>query len=289
MTIRVMVSVRERLEYTILCLQALERFTKNDIEIFLFDDRSQENLTERYQYYKYLVSNNKIAHLEVLPPNSKVSLGTFGKAISWSIFGFICNFMFPKQYRYFDWIMLIDNDIIVRKEGWDLRLIETWKKIENHPELSKTIQVVTQAPGGIMGEKLEYDLEDDYKVRVGSAGGSGFWFLRNNYFEKMGLLPLEYLIGKNKGHDQLSWQVHPLKTNSRRYVAGLWDQLALHIGHNHSICNYLTWGKQKKTAPGDKIRADRIKASIKKEENSFKHMSLDEVIKKYDRREYQRW
>jgi len=286
MIIRVMISTRERLEYTIKCIQALERFTKNDLEIFLFDDRSKENLAERFQYYKYLVENNKIAHLEILPSDSKISFNTFGKAVSWNIFGYISSFMFPEQY--FDWILLIDNDIIVRKEGWDTKLIETWRRINQYKEL-KTIQVVTQAPGGIMGEKLEFDLEDGYKIRVGSAGGSGFWFLKKDYFKNMGLLPLKFLIGKSKGHDQLSWQLHQLRTNSRRYVAGLWDKLALHIGHNRSICNYLTWGREKKTAPGDKIRADRIKEAIEKEENKLKQISLDEVIKKYDKREYQRW
>jgi hypothetical protein len=278
--IRIMMSTRERPYYTLKCIEALEMFTKSPFEIFLFDDRSQEKLSRRYELYSKLVKQNRIAYLGILPPKSQVSHNVFGKAWAWNLFGFLSTYRqntFSESMRYFDWLMLIDNDILVRKQGWDEDMIHTWSLIDQHSELSKTVKVVTQAPGGIMGEKLEMELAEGWKVRVGCYGGSGFWLLKPNYFMDIGLLPLEYLIGQNKKHDQLSWAVHEQRTQSQRYIVGVWKPLALHVGHDHSVCNYLTTGQ------------NAIRKRYEKEDQAFENMTVDEIIAKYDRREHQRW
>lgn len=317
--IRIMITSRERIWYTLKCIEAIEKFTESDWEIFLWDDRSQENLEERYKIYSQLVKDNRIAFLGILPPKTRISHNTFGKAVMWNVFGFISTYLpnmngWTPDMRYFDYLVLIDNDIFVCKEGWDKYLIETWERIKRHEQLSKTVRVVTIAPGGIMRPKMDYDLSKNYGihgypkeetekpgtwlVRVGTCGGSGLWMLNFDYFTKVGMLPVHYIKGENKKHDQLSWQILRHMTQSDRYVAGYWaggkekriGELALHVGHNFSIANYLTWGKQKQKAPGDSIRADKIPAAIKKEEERFKNMTVEEIIQKYsDKRDHQRW
>jgi len=289
------------MEYTKKCLEALEKFTKSDWEVFLFDDRSSKKLEERYSEYGKLVQRyrERIAHIEIFPPYTRATHNTFGKAVAWTHFGYMSTYgsmgnRFSEEKQYFDYLVLIDNDILVRKEGWDLQLIETWKLIDQHKDYQNTVLLTTQAPGGIMspfgqgGEKVDIEIEGK-KIRIGPCGGSGFWMVKPDYFKRVGLLPLKYLEGKDKGHDILSWQIHQKMTNSLYTAVGLWDQLSLHIGHNRSICNYLTYGKDKRKAPGDSVRADKIMKLIREEEENFKNMTLEDVIKKYDKREHQRW
>jgi len=278
--IRIMMSTRERPIYTLRCIEALEKFTSESFEIFLFDDRSQEKLPKRYELYSQLVKQNRISFLGVLPPQSEVSHNVFGKAYFWNLFGFMSTYeqnTFAESFRKFDWLMLIDNDIFVRKQGWEQDLIHCWKLIDEHPDFSKTVKVVTQAPGGVMGEKLDMELAPGWKVRIGCYGGSGFWLLKPNYFMEVGLLPLQYLVGQNKKHDQLSWSVLEKQTQSQRYICGVWKQLALHVGHDHSVCNYLTTGQ------------NAIRKRYEREDKAFEDMTVDEIIQKYDRKEHQRW
>lgn len=312
MFIRIMLTARERMEYTKKCIESIEKYTESDWELFIFDDRSSEKLEERYAEYAKLVKKykSKIAHIEIFPPHTRATHDTFGKAVAWNHFGYMSTYehgnQFSEKDKYFDFLVLLDNDIFLRKSGWELYLAYTWKLIDAHPSLSNTVKIVTQAPGGIMGEKLKEDFYDtdffdgrnvplknleplgfddityllthkQWEVRIGNCGGSGFWMVKPSYFTEIGFLPLKYIKGKNKGHDILSWQLHRQRTNSNRTAVGLWQDLALHIGHDHSVCNYLTTGQ------------NAIRKRYEKENKAFRNMTLDEALEKYDIKDHQRW
>lgn len=314
--IRIMMSCRERPAYTEKCIEALEKYTESEYELFLFDDRSENKKT--HELYIRLAEetrekdprHNRIDLLGIIPPKSQVNHGTFGKAWWWVIFAYMSTYghgnRFDDSRRRFDFMVLMDNDIFVKREGWDRFLMMGWDLINYRTKVGddrfKNIKILTQAPGGIMsprgpGQK-KFDLfvpesgryfgqKKEIKIRIGPCGGSGFWMIKPTYFNEVGTLPLESILGQNKKHDQLSWAIHQQTTKSLMYAGGLWTQtigpkedngvLALHVGHEHSICNYLTYGH------------NQIRKRIDREERNFKDMTVEEIIEKYDRKEYQRW
>lgn len=265
------ISARNRLGFTDKCLEALWAYTdtgKIDLRVFLFDNGTdKENQKKIFKYYTDMLSEGLIHTLII---NSKDALhNAFGKAVSSNQFAYL-----QKVWPDADYMTILDNDVWIVDKTWTKKISSVFQAFGEDPDYADQIKVVSQAPGGICGEKEWLEIEG-MEVMLGVYGGSGFWNVRGNFFEDVGVLNLQDLVGHDKKHDQEYWKLCMKRTKNAKYVAGINHPMSIHAGDGFSICNALTAGKM-----GHKEEKEQRLKQIEVIDKELLDMTLEEAVKK---------
>ncbi len=235
--IKIFLSVRNRLEITKKCIQALYKNSHYKFHLYVYNNLTDYKTDEHFMYFYNLYEKDLIKQITFNTKNS--TFNAFSKAISSNQFGY--NHLIDPNKDKYSFLMFLDNDIIVTKD-WDKILLRAWKDVKKYKLGS--IKVIGQMPGGIKKSK-----NCDYKIAgldaiLGKLGGSGFWSVETNFFDKIGLLPVNDFVGLNKKHDQIYWRILDRYSKGQPYILGLNHKLCVHCGKmSGSICNTLTKDK----------------------------------------------
>ena len=258
--IKIFISVRNRIAITQKCITAIKRHSKLKHQIYVYDNASSHLLKDHFLYFYNLYNSGQITQVSFT-----TEAGTF-KAFSKAA---TCNF-FGQQHEQdpnkdkYDFLVMMDNDIVVSPD-WDQKLLTAWKYVTKNN--MKNIKVIGQRPGGIKNlDARVYEIGKNLNGRIGSLGGSGLWSVRPNFFRDVGFLDLKRLVGQDKKHDQLYWQLMARASGGKPYIMGLVTKLGFHCGPiAGSVCNRLS---------GNRKASDKSKV-IKFEENENRIASYD--------------
>lgn len=264
--IKIFISVRNRLEITKKCIEALERHSTIPHDIYIYDNSTNHRVREHWEYFYNLYKNGLIVQCTFNTDNS--TFNAFSKAVSCNQFG--QTHMLDPKWNQYDFLTILDNDCIVT-EGWDEVVKTAWKEVRKSG-LDKEIRIVGQLPGGIKSKK-EFDRKiAGYNVKIGKYGGSGFWNVNNSFFKDVGFLDISKLVGHAKRHDQSYWEQLELVNKGKEYILGIDHPLVIHCGGvAGSVCNTLTRNKLNKN------KLDLIK--FEDAEKKISDMSFTEFYK----------
>lgn len=231
--IKIFISVRNRLEITKKCIEALKKHSTLPHQIYVYDNSTNYLVAKHFAYFceQYIAGN--ISQISFTTKTS--TFNAFSKASTFNFFG-KQHEEDPLKHKY-KFLVCLDNDIIVMPD-WDKNLQMAWDYIKNHK--LNHIKVVGQLPGGIK------QITDKIKIngiiaKLGHLGGSGLWSMRNNFFTDVGTLDLGSLVKHDKKHDQNYWQLMNQKNGKKPYIMGLGVKLGIHCGKvSGSVCNRLT-------------------------------------------------
>jgi len=238
--IKIFLTVRNRFGITVKCLEAIKRHTTTPYQIYVYNNQTNYLLDEHFKYFNKLFVKGLITQLTFNTDAS--TFNAFSKATSCNMFG-LQHEQDPEKEKC-DFLLMLDNDIILTP-GWDEYLRRAWAYVRKNK--LDYIKVIGQLPGGIKSKKEEHPISKDLMGRAGILGGSGLWSVRTNFFTDVGLLPLHHLIGQNKRHDQLYWQLLGKASGGKPYIMGLNKKLGIHCGKiAGSVCNILTRQRMKK-------------------------------------------
>lgn len=254
--IKIFLTVRNRLAITKKCIHALKTHSKIPHSIYVYDNASNYLVENHFAYFCKMYMEGYID--QICFTTEKTTFNAFSKASTCNFFGHQHE-QDPKKDKY-DFLMMIDNDIIVTPE-WDLKLREAWKYVIKNK--LKDVKVIGQLPGGIKsrdGDPIK--ITEKMFGKIGKLGGSGLWSVKPNFFRDVGFLNLNELVGHDKKHDQLYWRLLEKSTGGRKYIMGLNQKLGIHCGKQAgSVCNSLTRGVPKERTEKIKFRHAEEKIS----------------------------
>lgn len=231
--IKIFLTVRNRLEITKKCIEALYRHTNYKFHLYVYNNLTNYRISDHFQYFSGLYERDLIQ--KVIFNTKESTFNSFSKAHSSNEFG-LSHKLEPNKDKY-DFILFLDNDIIVYPD-WDKYILDAWKFIKKHN--MSNIKVIGQLPGGIKYQKKLHNKINGIDAKIGKLGGSGFWAVKPNFFDDVGLLDLNRLVNKNKKHDQEYWRLLDHRTNGKPYILGLKHNLCVHCGKlAGSTCNRL--------------------------------------------------
>lgn len=238
--IKIFLTVRNRFGITVKCLEAIKRHTTTPYQIYIYNNQTNYLLDEHFKYFHKLFAKGLITQLTFNTDAS--TFNAFSKATTCNMFG-LQHEQDPEKANC-DFLLMMDNDIILTP-GWDQYIKRAWTYVRKNK--LNYIKVIGQLPGGIKSKKEEHPIAKDLMGRAGVLGGSGLWSVRTNFFTDVGLLPLHQLVGQNKRHDQLYWQLLGKASGGKPYIMGLNQKLGIHCGKMAgSVCNALTRQRGKK-------------------------------------------
>lgn len=223
--------------------------------MYVFDNLTNYRVQDHFTYFGNLYEKGLVTQVTFNTFDS--TFGAFSKASSCNQFGL--NHEMDPNKNDFDFLLFIDNDMIVCP-GFDELLLNSWTDV--HKFGLKNVKIITQMPGGIMDKRLfEYQLGGKDCV-IGRYGGSGFWSVKPNFFEDVGFLKLQKLVGLNKKHDQEYWRL--LSKFGNEYVVGLNAKMTMHMGSvAGSVCNSLSRMGNTKEAL-EKIKFEHVDDNLDK-------------------------
>ena len=231
--IKIFISVRNRLEITKKCIEALKRHSTIDHQIYVYDNSTNYLVAKHFAYFceQYIAGN-----ISQVTFTTKIStFNAFSKASTFNFFG-KQHEEDPKKGNY-NFLVCLDNDIIVMP-NWDKHLQIAWDYVKE--KKMKSIKVIGQLPGGIKQVATKIMI-NEIVAKVGRLGGSGLWSMRNNFFTDVGTLNLGPLVKQDKKHDQSYWKLMEQKSNREPYIMGIGVKLGVHCGKvAGSVCNRLT-------------------------------------------------
>lgn len=263
--IKIFLTVRNRLGITIKCLEAIKRHTNNPHQIYIYNNQTNFKVEDHFKFFCKLYANNLITQVTFNTNDS--TFNAFSKATSCNMFG-LQHEQDPKKDEC-DFILMLDNDIILTP-GWDDIVLKGWRYIQKNK--LNHIKVIGQLPGGIKSKIEEHKISADLTGRAGHLGGSGLWTVRSNFFTEVGYLDLRQLVGQNKRHDQLYWQLLQKASPGKPYIMGLNKKLGVHCGSMcGSVCNTLTRNR-------NKVKGDCI--NFEESDNLIRNMTFDDFYKK---------
>jgi len=233
--IKIMVTIRNRFEISKKCIEALLRHTNGPRQIYVYDNLTSYRIKDHWDYFQNLYENNKITQYTC---NTKEStFNAFSKAVACNTFGQLHS-MDPNKDKI-EFLVFMDNDMFVLPD-WDDLIRKAWKDVERLK--LKNIKIVTQSPGGIKNRKDLPAKIAGHTASIGILGGSGFWTVKNNFFDDVGYLSIPPLVGHDKKHDQMYWSLLSKVSNKSPYIIGLQTVFVLNCGGrvSGSICNVLT-------------------------------------------------
>jgi len=238
--IKIFLTVRNRFGITVKCLEAIKRHTTKPYQIYVYNNQTNYMIEEHFKFFCKLYMKGFITQLTFNTDAS--TFNAFSKASTCNMFG-LQHEQDPEKDKC-DFLLMLDNDIILTP-GWNEKVSQAWRYIRKNK--LNHIKVVGQLPGGIKQKNQEHQIAPGLIGRAGMLGGSGLWTVRPNFFTDVGLLPLKTLVGQNKRHDQLYWQLLQKASGTRSYIMGLNQKLGIHCGKlAGSVCNVLTKQRGKK-------------------------------------------
>jgi len=260
--IKIFITVRNRLSITKKCLLAIKKHSTIPHQIYVYDNLTNHLLKEHFEFWYQMYEKGIINQITFTDQQS--TFNAFSKAVSINLFG--SQHMFDPNKDKYDYLMMIDNDIILTPE-WDKILFNAWNDVKKRK--LENIKSITQLPGGIKSKiNLDYPIGEK-KAKIGYLSGGGIQCVKSNFFEDIGFLPIKDLVGHNKRSDQIYWRLMEKKTNGKPYVLGLDHKIGIHCGKlTGSMCNTLTRQKN------DKNLMEKIK--FKDAEERIEKMSFEE-------------
>lgn len=230
---KIFMSVRNRLAITKKALEAIYRHSSVQPDIYVFDNCTNYRIKEHFDYFRGLYEEGKV--VQVTFNTDKSTFGAFSKAVASNQF-FLNHLQDPKRDQY-DFLLILDNDIIVTP-NFDKILSQAWRDVT---KLKKTnIKVIGQLPGGIKGKEELPQQISGFIAKEGKLGGSGLWSVKTTFPKEVGLLNVQQLVGIDKKHDQMYWQLMERATDGQPYILGLRVKLGIHCGkYAGSVCNRL--------------------------------------------------
>jgi hypothetical protein len=264
--IKIFISVRNRLGITKKCIEALKKHSTLPHHIYVYDNSTNYLVAKHFAYFCEQYIEGNISQVTFTTKHS--TFNAFSKASTFNFFG-RQHQEDPKKGQY-NFIVCLDNDIIVMPD-WDKHLLEAWKYVKDNK--MKNIKVIGQLPGGIKQVKEKLKIGDNFHAKTGFLGGSGLWSMRPNFFEDVGTLDLNFLIGHDKKHDQHYWKKMQQVTREKPYIMGIGVKLGVHCGKMAgSVCNRLTQNK------GAKNREKLI--CFEKAEENIDSMTFEQFFQK---------
>jgi len=263
--IKIFITIRNRLEITKKCIEALVKHSKLPHHIYVYNSRTNYLLDQHNEYLFQMYKEGVIKQFTFLSEASVFN--AFDKAVCSNLAG-LQHEMDPNKDKY-DFLLMIDNDIIVTKM-YDIMIKKCWDFINKNK--LKNIHVIGQAPGGIKG-KTKIGEVAGVLFRQGKLGGSGLWSVRPSFFRDVGFLDIKSLVGLSKRHDQLYWKKLDKSSGGQPYIGAISAKLGIHCGkHAGSICNVMSKGRG-----SAKEKLEKIKFSHAEEKIAA--MSFDEFYK----------
>jgi hypothetical protein len=232
---KIFLTVRNRLAITTKCITSLKRFSELPHQIYVYDNSTNYKIQEHFMYFSLLYEKGLISQYTV---NTKESTyGAFSKAAACNQFGL--NHEQDPEKDKVDFLLILDNDMIIMQQGWDKIIKNAWDDIKRLK--MDTIKVVGQLPGGISKRNNVPVKISGFDAKTGINGGSGFWSVRSDFFRDVGYLDIKELVGFDKKHDQKYWIKLNNINKGKDYILGLDAKLVLHTGGiAGSLCNNLT-------------------------------------------------
>lgn len=263
--VKIFITVRNRLEITKKCIEALKQYSTIPHQIYIYDNMSNYRTADHYEYYHKLMEDGQITQITMNSYES--TFNAFSKVVACNQFGRLHEDD-PKKDEY-DFLMFLDNDIIVLPE-WDITFKTAWGDVIKLG--LEEIKFITTYKGGVvMGNLFNGDIAG-LKARVGTHGGSGFWSVRPNFFTDVGFLDVNTVVGHVKQHDQQYWKLLQRAAGTINYGMALVKPMAFHVGGLvGSVCDTLNHG--------DGNRLEKIK--FKDVDEEIGNMTFDEFIDKY--------
>ena len=261
--IKIFLSVRNRLAITTKCITALQRHSKLEHQIYVYDNLTNHKVDEHFMYWSILYKKGIVKQVTFNTPES--TFNAFSKAVAFNQFGKLHE-EDPNKSKY-TFLLILDNDIIVTP-GWDETLQKAWQEVVRYGLTN--IKVIGQSPGGIRA-KVEYQHKiAGHRAFLGKLGGSAFWSIKPDFFKDVGYLEVKELTGRSKGHDQKYWIKLDKSSGGKEYILGIVSNLAIHCGKmSGSICNSLSRDKNNL----EKIKFEAVEEEINK-------LSFDDFYKK---------
>jgi hypothetical protein len=251
---KVFLTVRNRLELTKMCLVALLKHSALPNQIYVYENLTDTKVEQHFAFWYKLYEKGLISQVTFTTKDS--TFNAFSKVVASNLFAFQHS-QDPNKSKY-DFLVLLDNDVIVTP-GWDSFLREAWIDVTKHS--LKEIKIITQLPGGIMETKEVNRSIAGVKCKQGKLGGSGLWSVRNDFFDKIGLLQVKSFTGISKRYDQTYWHLIDTNTGGKPYILGLDHKLGIHCGSlSYSVCNNLV--KTKLSLEEAEERTDKYIAGL---------------------------
>jgi len=265
--IKIFLTVRNRLAITKKCIDAMRKHSTMPYQLYVYNNQTNYKLKEHFDYFAELYEKGLVT--QVTFNTTASTFNAFSKAAACNMFGKLHQ-QDPTKNNY-SFLLILDNDIILTP-GWDKKLAQAWKFVLKSK--MNNVKVIGQSPGGIKNKKTEVVINEQFKGRIGKLGGSGLWSVRPNFFEDVGFLDLNLLVGKDKQHDQLYWRKLDASTGGQPYIMGLSTKLGIHCGKMcGSVCNRLTRNRSMK----EPQRLELIK--FEDAEERLEKLSFDDFFK----------
>jgi hypothetical protein len=232
--IAIHLSCRDRYAVTQKCIESLLKKTRRPVHLFVYDNVTTYRTKEQWEYFRSLYEDGKICKYVANTVTS--TYGCFGKIVSFNDFGFyIAAHPNPNAYEM---IVCLDNDMIAVEDGWDDLVVAARTELNKGPN---HIEIIGQYPGGTSGYETEIVLNGKkYRSRIGIQGGSGFWCMQPDFFDKVGFLDPKDFVGVGKGHDTSLWKKLSDFTGGKPYTYVIDHPMFLHFsyvnGKDLSIC-----------------------------------------------------
>jgi len=270
--IKIAITVRNRLEITKKCIEALIRHTTIPHQIYIYDNLTDYRLKDHFDFYHDLLEKKLIS--QVTFNTSSSCYNAFSKAISLNNFG-MQHEQDPEKDKC-EMLITLDNDIIVMP-NWDRILRDAFIDIKKY-KIQHIYAIAQFLDGAVKYEKLLDVKLGGYKAYHGKLGGSCLWATKSNFYKEVGLLDVKKLVGLNKKHDQHYWIKMETLSNGSPYILGLDAPLFLHGGPTAgSVCNIIGFGTSK-----HKMK----QIQYKENDNYIKSFTFDEfytkLYKKYE-------
>ena len=260
--IKIAMTVRNRLSVTEKAIEALYKHTAGDFQLYIYNNQTNHRVQDHWEYFWKLYEKGMVT--QVTFNTNESTFNAFSKASALNSFG-LNHQQDPKKNTY-DFLSFFDNDIIVLP-NWDKTIRAAWRDVEKFR--MKNVHVISQLPGGIKYKQLVPEKIANCNAKTGKLGGSAFWHVRTDFFDKVGFLDLSQLVGLNKKHDQMYWRKLSDATQGKDYILGVNKKLCVHVGEMAgSICNVLSCGGAKDL----KIE----KSKLSKQDNLINSMTFDE-------------
>lgn len=266
--IKIFLTVRNRLAITKKCITSIQKHSTMPYQLYVYDNQTNYRVKEHFEYFAHLYEKGLVT--QVTFNTNASTFNAFSKAAACNAFG-TWHQQDPDKNKY-NFLLILDNDIILTP-GWDKVLATAWKYVNKNK--LKNVKVIGQSPGGVKYKKTVVNINDKLVGRVGQLGGSGLWSMRTNFFEDVGLLNIQQLIGHDKKHDQHYWRLLGNSTGGKPYIMALNHKLGIHCGKmSGSVCNRLT---RARSMPEEQ-RLELIK--FQKAEERIDSLKFDEFFKR---------
>lgn len=217
-----------------MCMLALFKHSELEHQIYVYDNLTDAKLEEHFALWHKLYEKGLIKQVTFTTKES--TFDCFSKVVASNLFAFQHS-QDPNKDKC-DFLVLLDNDVLVTP-GWDSILKRAWTDVLKHS--LKQIKIISQLPGSIMERKEISQKIAGVRCEVGKLGGSELWCVRNDFFEKIGLLQTRNFVGASKRYDQSYWYLAERAASGKPYILGLDHKLGIHCGSlTYSTCNILT-------------------------------------------------